>query len=185
MEKWCRWLAVISQMASCQLVPCAFLVFGGTLLDVLSEGAHNTTYWIWFMALMCLPVCLILTLKEESGAAFAGCAGTLIADVIGVAVVIPLAFVSIVFLILARISTRCVRHHGLRLNPVPDPRQHGPSVRRQITDILLNSIYLDTNGLTTLGFRSYWGAVVMAYFFMQPHIAIAFSVNWQSPLFVF
>ncbi|OWY97611.1 Amino Acid/Auxin Permease [Phytophthora megakarya] len=142
-------------MASCQLVLCAFLVFGGTLLDVLSEGAYNTTYWIWFKALMCLPVCLILTLKEESGAAFAGCAGTLIADVIGVAVVM------------------CPPHMAYS------------SVRRQITDIRLYSIYPDTNGLTTLGFGSYWGAVVMAYFFMQPRIAIAFSVNWQSPLFVF
>ncbi|GMF80612.1 unnamed protein product [Phytophthora fragariaefolia] len=59
----------------------------GTLLDRLFPGAFSTSYWICFMALMCLPECLIPTLKEGAGAAFAGCAGTLIADVIGVAVV--------------------------------------------------------------------------------------------------
>ncbi|KAG3124391.1 hypothetical protein PC129_g23108 [Phytophthora cactorum] len=47
----------------------------------------------------------------------------------------------------------------------------------QITGNLLYSIYPDTtSGLTTLGFKSDWGAVVMAYFFMQLHITIAFSV---------
>ncbi|OWZ01308.1 Amino Acid/Auxin Permease [Phytophthora megakarya] len=74
-------------MASCLLVPCAFLVLGATLLDGLFEGAINTTYWICFMALMCLPACLISTLKEEAGAVFAGCVGTLSADSIDVVVV--------------------------------------------------------------------------------------------------
>ncbi|KAK1940160.1 hypothetical protein P3T76_008483 [Phytophthora citrophthora] len=75
-------------MASCLLGPCVLLVRGGSLLDGLFPNAFSTSYWICFMALMCLPVCLIPTLKEGGGAAFAGCAGTpLIADVIGVAVV--------------------------------------------------------------------------------------------------
>ncbi|KAK1940173.1 Proton-coupled amino acid transporter 4 [Phytophthora citrophthora] len=212
MGKWGRWLSVISQMASCLLVPCVFLVLGGSLLDGLFPDAFSTTYWICFMALMCLPVCLIPTLKEGAGAAFAGCAGTLIADVIGVAVVmygmrghpsppspdikfsqvagmfgnlslaynagivipalqrqhseptrmprvvfVTMGFISVLFLILASTAYS--------------------AVGCQITGNLLYSIYPDaTSGLTTLGFKSDWGAVVMAYFFMQLHITIAFSV---------
>ncbi|GAB9477975.1 Amino acid/auxin permease, partial [Globisporangium polare] len=68
--------------------PCAFLVLGGTLLDSLFPDAFSTSVWIILMAIMVLPVCLIPTLKEGAGAAFAGCAGTLIADVIGVSMLI-------------------------------------------------------------------------------------------------
>ncbi|KUF91311.1 WD repeat-containing protein 35 [Phytophthora nicotianae] len=87
MGKWGRWLCVISQMGSCLLIPCVFLVLGGSLLDGLFPDAFSATVWIILMALMVLPVCLIPTLKEGAGAAFAGCMGTIIADVIGVAVV--------------------------------------------------------------------------------------------------
>ncbi|KAG7390396.1 hypothetical protein PHYPSEUDO_007919 [Phytophthora pseudosyringae] len=83
-----RWLCVISQMGSCLLIPCVFLVLGGQLLDGLFPAAFSQTTWTILMALMVLPVCLVPTLKEGSGAAFAGCMGTIIADVIGVAVVI-------------------------------------------------------------------------------------------------
>ncbi|RLN14392.1 hypothetical protein BBJ28_00018172 [Nothophytophthora sp. Chile5] len=90
--EWCmgqtgRWLCVVSQMGSCLLIPCVFLVLGGSLLDGLFPNAFSATTWIILMALMVLPVCLIPTLKEGAGAAFAGCLGTIIADVIGVAVV--------------------------------------------------------------------------------------------------
>uniref|UniRef100_H3H430 Amino acid transporter transmembrane domain-containing protein n=1 Tax=Phytophthora ramorum TaxID=164328 RepID=H3H430_PHYRM len=91
--QWCmgpigRWLCIVSQMGSCLLLPCVFLVLGGSLLDGLFPGAFSQTTWIIFMALMVLPVCLVPTLKEGAGAAFAGCLGTIIADIIGVAVVI-------------------------------------------------------------------------------------------------
>ncbi|GAB9472744.1 Amino acid/auxin permease [Globisporangium polare] len=91
--EWCmgkpgRYLVVISQMGVCLLVPCAFLVLGGILLSSLFPGTFEQTTWIILMALMVLPVCLTPTLKEGAGAAFAGCAGTLIADVIGVAVLV-------------------------------------------------------------------------------------------------
>jgi vesicular inhibitory amino acid transporter len=82
-----RWLCVVSQMGSCLLIPCVFLVLGGQLLDGLFPAAFSQTTWTILMALMVLPVCLVPTLKEGSGAAFAGCMGTIIADVIGVAVV--------------------------------------------------------------------------------------------------
>ncbi|CAI5726062.1 unnamed protein product [Hyaloperonospora brassicae] len=82
-----RWLCVISQMGSCLLLPCVFLVLGGQLLDGLFVHAFSQTTWTVFMALMVLPVCLVPTLKEGAAAAFAGCLGTILADIIGVAVV--------------------------------------------------------------------------------------------------
>ncbi|KAG6612266.1 Amino Acid/Auxin Permease (AAAP) Family [Phytophthora cinnamomi] len=91
--EWCmgqtgRWLCVVSQMGSCLLIPCVFLVLGGSLLDGLFPEAFSQTTWIILMALMVLPVCLVPTLKEGAAAAFAGCLGTIIADILGVAVVI-------------------------------------------------------------------------------------------------
>ncbi|KAG2978029.1 hypothetical protein JG687_00014674 [Phytophthora cactorum] len=56
-----------------------------TLLDVLFPDTFSQTFWIVFMALLVIPVCLIPTLKESAGMAFAGCMGTAIADVIAVA----------------------------------------------------------------------------------------------------
>lgn len=88
MGPWGRYISVISQMGNCLLVPCAFLVLGGTLLKDLFPGAFSETTWIVFMALMVMPVCLIPTLKEGAGAAFAGCLGTVLGDVIGIAVLL-------------------------------------------------------------------------------------------------
>ncbi|CAH0489078.1 unnamed protein product [Peronospora farinosa] len=82
--KWGRLLTVLSQMGVCVLVPIAFLVLGSTLLDVLFPNSFSQTYWIIFMALMVAPVCLTPTLKEGAGMAFAGCMGTVIADIITV-----------------------------------------------------------------------------------------------------
>ncbi|KAG6612406.1 Amino Acid/Auxin Permease (AAAP) Family [Phytophthora cinnamomi] len=221
--EWCmgkagRYLVVLSQMGVCLLVPCVFLVLGGSLLDGLFSNAFDQKVWIVIMALMVLPVCLIPTLKEGAGAAFAGCAGTIIADCIGVAVVT----------------------HGMRGHPsVPGPqisfpqvasafgnlslaygagivipslqRQHSDPTRMprvvavtltfisvlflvlassgyssmgcQISGNLLFTIYPDTaTGLTSLGFASNWGAVVLAYLFMQLHVTIAFAVV-VSPAF--
>jgi vesicular inhibitory amino acid transporter len=84
--KWGRFFTVVSQMGVCLLVPIAFLVLGSTLLDVLFPDSFSQTFWIIFMALMVVPVCLIPTLKESAGMAFAGCMGTIIADIIAVIV---------------------------------------------------------------------------------------------------
>ncbi|KAG2773188.1 hypothetical protein Pcac1_g15857 [Phytophthora cactorum] len=84
--KWGRFFTVVSQMGVCLLVPCAFLVLGSTLLDVLFPDSFSQTVWIIFMALMVIPVCLIPTLKESAGMAFAGCMGTIVADIIAVVV---------------------------------------------------------------------------------------------------
>lgn len=82
--KWGRFFSVVSQMGVCVLVPIAFLILGSTLLDVLFPDSFSQTFWIIFMALMVTPVCLIPTLKESAGMAFAGCMGTIIADGIAV-----------------------------------------------------------------------------------------------------
>ncbi|OWZ16378.1 hypothetical protein PHMEG_0009848 [Phytophthora megakarya] len=84
--KWGRFFTVVSQMGVCVLVPCAFLVLGSTLLDVLFPDSFSQTFWIIFMAIMVIPACLIPTLKESAGMAFAGCMGTAIADVIAVSI---------------------------------------------------------------------------------------------------
>ncbi|ETL36479.1 hypothetical protein L916_11540 [Phytophthora nicotianae] len=73
-------------MGVCVLVPIAFLILGFTLLDVLFPDAFSQTFWIIFMVLMVTPICLIPTLKESAGIAFAGCMGTGIADVIAVSI---------------------------------------------------------------------------------------------------
>ncbi|KAG7390630.1 hypothetical protein PHYPSEUDO_007092 [Phytophthora pseudosyringae] len=82
--KWGRFFSVVSQMGVCVLVPIAFLILGSTLLDVLFPDSFSQTFWIIFMALMVTPICLIPTLKESAGMAFAGCMGTIIADIIAV-----------------------------------------------------------------------------------------------------
>ncbi|EGZ13064.1 hypothetical protein PHYSODRAFT_561876 [Phytophthora sojae] len=64
--KYGRFFTVVSQMGVCLLVPQIF--------------------WIIFMAIMVVPVCLIPTLKESAGMAFAGCMGTVVADIIAVVV---------------------------------------------------------------------------------------------------
>ncbi|KAL3670212.1 hypothetical protein V7S43_004525 [Phytophthora oleae] len=84
--RWGRFFSVLSQMGVCIMVPIAFLVLGSTLLDVLFPDTFSQTFWIIFMALLVIPVCLIPTLKESAGMAFAGCMGTAIADIIAVAV---------------------------------------------------------------------------------------------------
>ncbi|KAE9357465.1 hypothetical protein PF008_g3143 [Phytophthora fragariae] len=85
-DKWGRFFTIVSQMGVCVLVPCAFLILGSTLLEVLFPDCFSQTFWIIFMALMVVPVCLIPTLKESAGMAFAGCVGTAIADIIAVSI---------------------------------------------------------------------------------------------------
>ncbi|EGZ12894.1 hypothetical protein PHYSODRAFT_257226 [Phytophthora sojae] len=83
-----RWAVTISQMGVCLLLPCAFLVLGGSLLDVLFPDSFSQSVWIMFMALMVVPVALIPTMKESGGMALAGCLGTIVADVIGISILI-------------------------------------------------------------------------------------------------
>ncbi|EGZ05491.1 hypothetical protein PHYSODRAFT_533633 [Phytophthora sojae] len=56
------------------------------LLDVLFPDSFSQIFWMVFMAVTVIPVCMIPTLKEASSAALAGCLGTLVADVIGVSI---------------------------------------------------------------------------------------------------
>ncbi|RLN49091.1 hypothetical protein BBJ29_008747 [Phytophthora kernoviae] len=215
-----RYLSVVSQMGNCLMVPCVFLVLGGSLLDGLFPDAFGTSTWIILMALACMPVCLVPTLKEGAGAAFAGCMGTIIADVIGVAVVmhgmrghpsIPKpdkdfkqvagAFGNLALAYGAGIVIPALqRQHS---DPTRMPRVVGvtiafisgcflvlastaySAVGCQISGNLLWSIYPNSEtGLTTLGFSSDWGMVVLAYLFMQLHITIAFSVILNPAFYI-
>ncbi|KAF1313396.1 Amino acid/auxin permease, partial [Globisporangium splendens] len=87
MGKTGRYLVVFSQMAVCLLLPCAFLVLGSMLFQTLFPGAFSQTFWIVFMALVVFPVALIPTMKKGAGAMLAGCIGTIVADVVGIAVI--------------------------------------------------------------------------------------------------
>ncbi|KAE8993016.1 hypothetical protein PR001_g19979 [Phytophthora rubi] len=221
--EWCmgksgRYLVVFSQVGVCLLVPCVFLVLGGSLLDGLFSNAFDQKVWIVIMALMVLPVCLVPTLKEGAGAAFAGCAGTIIADCIGVAVVthgmrghpsVPAPQIS--FSQVASAFGNLSLAYGAGIVIPSLQRQHSDPTRMprvvavtltfisvlflalassgysamgcQISGNLLFTIYPDAvTGLTSLGFASNWGAVVLAYLFMQLHVTIAFAVV-VSPAF--
>ncbi|GMF30917.1 unnamed protein product [Phytophthora lilii] len=81
-----RYAVMISQLLVCLLLPCAFLVLGSTLLDVLFPDSFSQIFWMIFMAVTVIPVCMIPTLKEAASVALVGCLGTIIADVIGVSI---------------------------------------------------------------------------------------------------
>ncbi|KAG1695032.1 hypothetical protein DVH05_020962 [Phytophthora capsici] len=81
-----RYAVMISQLLVCLLLPCAFLVLGSTLLDVLFPDSFSQIFWIVFMAITVVPSCLIPTLRDAASVAFVGCLGTLIADVVGVSI---------------------------------------------------------------------------------------------------
>uniref|UniRef100_K3XD11 Amino acid transporter transmembrane domain-containing protein n=1 Tax=Globisporangium ultimum (strain ATCC 200006 / CBS 805.95 / DAOM BR144) TaxID=431595 RepID=K3XD11_GLOUD len=58
--EWCmgktgRYLVVTSQMGVCLLVPCAFLVLGGTLLQSLFPDTFESSTWIILMAVAVMP----------------------------------------------------------------------------------------------------------------------------------
>ncbi|KAF0687096.1 Aste57867_21177 [Aphanomyces stellatus] len=83
-----RVAVVLSQMGVCLFVPCAFLVLGGTLLDVIIPAAFPPPVWSILMAISILPVTLVPTLKEGAGAALAGCVGTILADFIALGILV-------------------------------------------------------------------------------------------------
>lgn len=83
-----RYIVVASQMFYCLSIPIWYFVLGGTLLDSLFPGAFSQSTWIVLMAISVTPLCLVPTLKESAGAAFAGCLATIAADCIGVGVLL-------------------------------------------------------------------------------------------------
>lgn len=70
--KYGKMLVLVSQMGTCVLLPIAFLVLGGVTLlpTIFEEGSPNV--YMALMALTCLPVVLIRTLKEAAWAAVIG-----------------------------------------------------------------------------------------------------------------
>ncbi|KAE8967956.1 hypothetical protein PF011_g27371 [Phytophthora fragariae] len=81
-----RYLVTVSHLLVCLLLPCAFLVLGSTLLDVLFPDSFSQIFWMIFMAITVVPSCLLPTLSAAASVAFVGCLGTLIADVVGVSI---------------------------------------------------------------------------------------------------
>ncbi|EGZ21248.1 hypothetical protein PHYSODRAFT_256330 [Phytophthora sojae] len=199
-----RYLTVVVQMASCLIVPCVFLVLGGTLLDGLFPNAFSSTTWSVLMAVTVMPVCLVPTLKEGAGVAFA--------DVIGIAVVVhgmcghpsaPAPELHLQQVIRAFGSLALANGSGVVIpsihrqhsDPKRMPRVVGVTIGTisvlflvlastaysavgcQISGYILWTIYPSSaTGLTSLGFSPNWGAVVLAYLAMQVHITVAFSV---------
>ncbi|CAK4656396.1 hypothetical protein LEN26_003226 [Aphanomyces euteiches] len=91
--EWClgkvgRYVTVVTQLLVCWMVPIAFLVLSGTLLTTLFPNTYDDTTWIILLGLVLMPVCLMPSLKESAGVALAGAAGTLIADVIALYVLV-------------------------------------------------------------------------------------------------
>ncbi|KAJ8537498.1 hypothetical protein ON010_g13100 [Phytophthora cinnamomi] len=194
--KWGRFFSVVSQLGVCVLVPIAFLILGSTLLDVVFPDTFERTFWIIFMALMVIPVCLIPTLKESAGMAFAGCMGTAIADIIavailqwnmpyGAAIVIPdlqrehsqpqrMPRVLMVTIVLISAFFFAIALAGYLAGGC------------QISGNVLYSIVDTSNpmGPTPLGFTPSRAAVVMAYLSMQVHVSIAFSTFMMPPFYM-
>ncbi|KAG1709902.1 hypothetical protein DVH05_016916 [Phytophthora capsici] len=217
-----RLLVTISQMGVCLLLPCAFLVLGGTLLDVLFPDCFSQSVWIIFMALMVVPVALIPTMKESTGMAVAGCLGTIVADIVGIAILIyeerghpspPTADVTL-HQVITTFGNLSLAYAAATV--IPDlQRQHSQPERMprviivslgiasafffaiaiagyavggcQMSGNLLFSVAntSDPFAVTTLGFLADRGAVVMAYLFMQMHLAIAFSTFLHPAFYMF
>ncbi|ETV73182.1 hypothetical protein H257_11994 [Aphanomyces astaci] len=74
-----------TQLASCFLLPVAFLVLGGaTLLPAIFDGAidFSPAVWIVLMAIVLLPIIYIRVLHEAYIVLISGAAATFIADVL-------------------------------------------------------------------------------------------------------
>ncbi|OQR95272.1 Amino Acid/Auxin Permease (AAAP) Family [Achlya hypogyna] len=83
-----RYITTLSQLLVCCMVPIAFLVLGGSLLDVLFPETFKAEVWIILMALTLLPICMMPSLKESAGTAAAGALGTLLADFVAIYVLL-------------------------------------------------------------------------------------------------
>ncbi|KDO26065.1 hypothetical protein SPRG_08719 [Saprolegnia parasitica CBS 223.65] len=83
-----RYITTLSQLLVCCMVPIAFLVLGGSLLDVLFPETFSAQVWIILMAITLLPICMMPSLKESAGTAAAGALGTLLADFVALYVLL-------------------------------------------------------------------------------------------------
>ncbi|KAF1313480.1 Amino acid/auxin permease, partial [Globisporangium splendens] len=83
-----RYLALTAQMGVCLMIPCAFLVLGSQLFEVLFPTAFSQTYWVVFMAAVVFPIALMPTMKESAGMMLAGSLGTVVADIVGISVLL-------------------------------------------------------------------------------------------------
>ncbi|KAI9990055.1 hypothetical protein PInf_020361 [Phytophthora infestans] len=197
-----QYAVMISQLLVCLLMPCAFLVLGSTLLDVLFPDSFSQIFWMVFMAVTVIPVCLIPTLKEASSVALMGCLSTVIADVVGVFILewemrghpsIPKPDVSPHQVVTA--FGNLALAYGAAV-VIPDlQRQHSqPERMPRIIMVSMGSLSgnllfsavntSDPYATSALGFIPSRGAVIMAYMFMHVHIVIAFSTITMPAFFM-
>ncbi|KAF1318865.1 Amino acid/auxin permease, partial [Globisporangium splendens] len=209
-----RYVVVTAQFGVCLLVPCAFLVLGGTLLNGIVPDAFEPEIWSIIMAVSLLPVILTPTMKEGAAAALAGCLGTIFADGIALGVVADkigshpdvvhpdfiFKEVATVFGNLALAYSAAVlvpelqREHS---QPTRMPRVVGCTMA--FTAVLFLTIgcvafsyvgcQIPGNLLfaingTALNLNASRGTVVLAYMFMQLHITIAMAVILNPVLFI-
>ncbi|KUF89258.1 FK506-binding protein 1 [Phytophthora nicotianae] len=208
--EWCcgkigRYLVLFVQFGVCCLVPTAFLVLGGILLDGISPDAFDQQYWSIIMAAMLMPVILTPTLKEGAAAAFAGCLGTLLADAIALGVLAhgigsdhrpssprlrfrpgcQLVWQPGAGLLRRRAGAALQREHS---QPERMPRVVATTMAFTACLFLIIGVtaysfvgcqipgnLLFAIGGTALDLNANRGAVVLAYMFMQLHITIAMS----------
>ncbi|KUF89449.1 hypothetical protein AM588_10008324 [Phytophthora nicotianae] len=199
-----RYLVNVSQLLVCLLLPCAFLVLGSTLLDVLFPDSFSQIFWIIFMAVTAVPACLIPTLKAAATVAFIGCMGTIIADVVGVSVLewemrghptAPSPDISL-HQVLTAFGNLSLAYGVAVL--IPDLQRIGSAFFLavaiagyvaggcQLSANLLFSIVniSDPSSPSALGFVPNHGAVIMAYMFMHLHVVIVLSTVLQPPFYM-
>ncbi|OQS06968.1 Amino Acid/Auxin Permease (AAAP) Family [Thraustotheca clavata] len=91
--KWCFGrvggaICLVFQCCLCAMYPIVYLVLGGTMLTILFPDTFSQTTWLLMMAITLLPVCLVPTMKEGAGMAFAGGLATILADGIAIYILI-------------------------------------------------------------------------------------------------
>lgn len=209
-----RYVVVTAQFGVCLLVPCAFLVLGGTLLNGIVPDAFEPEIWSIIMAVSLLPVILTPTMKEGAAAALAGCLGTLLADGIALwvvadkigshpAVVHPdfiFKEVATVFGNLALSYSAAVlvpelqREHS---QPTRMPRVVGSTMAfTAVLFLTIGTVAFSYVGCQipgnllfainggALNLNTSRGTVVLAYMFMQLHITIAMAVILNPVLYI-
>ncbi|GAB9470578.1 hypothetical protein Gpo141_00007820 [Globisporangium polare] len=209
-----RYAVLISQFGVCLLVPCAFLVLGGTLLDGIAPDAFKPEVWSVIMAGALLPVVLTPTMKEGSVTALVGCFGTLLADGIALYVVADkigshpsVIAPDFIFKEVATMFGNLALAYSAAVMVPELQREHSQPTRMPrvvaCTMIFTACLFL-TIGLTAYSFvgcqipgnllfaingaalnlNASRGSVVLAYLCMQVHMAIAFAVILNPVLYL-
>lgn len=209
-----RYAVLISQFGVCLLVPCAFLVLGGILLDGVVPDAFEPEVWSVIMAVSLLPMVLTPTMKEGSTTALIGCLGTVLADGIALYVVgdkigdhPSVVAPDFVFKEVATMFGNLALAYSAAVMVPELQREHSQPTR--MPRIVACTMAFTACLFLTIGISAYSfvgcqipgnllfaingaalnlnasrGSVVLAYMFMQVHISIAFTVILNPVLYL-